>query len=539
MPLFEFRRRSTRRRWMFIGSGTTLVAAMLLIVAAATAKLPGSTFEGNDGNLVVNTAGGTDWDNAPNLSVGVDLPTGTGDNAFGQGAKEDLVQTTVVSGSIPNSKADLARFGVASEVINGDTLMYLAWSRENQSGTVNFDFELNAAAQPNLTTPGPKTLNRTVNDALINYSFQGGSQNPTLTRYHWSGTAWVLDGPISSTCSEGAINAVTVNDTLGGNPSVPRPPAQFGEAAINMTCAGIIPANACEPFSSAYVKSRSSTSFNSEIKDFIAPVTIGANNCGSLTIIKRTDPRDLDQSFTYTATGAGVSNFSLNDVGAGDDASNTKTFSGLIPGQRTIAEDADPANFALQSITCTNSGGNTSSVLSRTATVNVVGGGSTTCVYVNKRLSGAIKVSKTTKIPGQIGPQPQAGVDFTVNGVTKATDANGEACFDGLDFGSYNVLETVPTGYQADQANPQSVLVDNAAKCSDSPYGGESVSFANSPLTDVTISVDSKADGGTASSVDCDDNSLDFSTGANGDGSKTSDIVAGSKTITCTIVIDP
>jgi prealbumin domain-containing protein len=539
MPLFEFRRRSTRRRWMFIGSGTTLVAAMLLIVAAATAKLPGSTFEGNDGNLVVSTAGGTDWDNAPNLSVGVDLATGTGDNAFGQGAKEDNVNTTVVSGSIPNSKADLARFGVASEVINGDTFMYLAWSRENQSGTVNFDFELNAAAQPNLTTPGAKTLNRSVNDALINYSFQGGSQNPTLTRYHWNGSQWVLDGPISSTCSEGAINAVTVNDTLGGNPSVPRPPAQFGEAAINMTCAGIVPKNACEPFSSAYVKSRSSTSFTSEIKDFIAPVTISGNNCGSLTIIKRTDPRDLDQSFSYTATGAGVSNFSLNDVGAGDDASNTKTFSSLIPGQRTIAEDADPANFALQSITCTNSGGNTSSVSSRTATVNIVGGGSTTCVYVNKRLTGAIKVSKTTKIPGLTGPQPQAGVDFTVNGVTKATDANGEACFDGLDFGSYNVLETVPTGYQADQANPQSVLVDNSAKCSDSSYGGETVSFANSPLTDVTISVDSKADGGTASSVDCSDNSLDFSTGANGDGSKTSDIVAGSKTITCTIVIDP
>ena len=59
------------------------------------------------------------------------------------------------------------------------------------------------------------------------------------------------------------------------------------------------------------------------------------------------------------------------------------------------------------------------------------------------------------------------------------------------------------------------------------------------PLTDVTISVDSKADGGTATSVDCSDNSLDFSTGTNGDGTKTSGQVAGSKTITCTITIDP
>ena len=74
MPLFEFKRRSTRRRWLFIGSGTTLVAAMLLIVAAATANLPGSTFEGNDGNLVVNTAGNTDWANAPDRVRGTTCP---------------------------------------------------------------------------------------------------------------------------------------------------------------------------------------------------------------------------------------------------------------------------------------------------------------------------------------------------------------------------------------------------------------------------------------------------------------------------------
>ena len=529
------------RRWMTAAMLAVTALVTVVLVAGASANLAPSTFEGNDGNLVVNGgAGAHDWDNAPNLSVGVDLPTGTGDNSFGQGAKEDNVQTTVVSGSIPNSKADLARFAVAGETIGSDSYLYLAWSRENQSGTVNFDFELNALAQPNLTTPGAKTLNRSVNDALINYSFQGGGQNPTLTRYHWSGSAWVLDGPISSTCSEGAVNSVTVNDTLGGNPSVARPPAQFGEAAINMTCAGIVPPNTCEPFSSAYVKSRSSTAFNSEIKDFIAPISLGINNCGTIVIRKHTNPRGLNQVFSYTATGAGVSDFTLNDgnSGGGDvEGVNQKTFSGLQPGQRVITEGADPAGFAFASLTCTDEAGNSSSTLGRVATIQVVGGGKTTCVYVNDQQLGAIEVIKTRKHAADgPGPHPHAGVSFTIAGQSVVTDANGRACVDGLTFGTYDAVETVPAGYSADQATTQSATVDNNAECDDSPYGGESLAFANTPLTDVSIGVDSQVAGGTSSTIDCDNNALDAGPG---DDLSASASNQEPQTIHCTIVIDP
>ena len=516
------------------------IMGVLVFAIGASANLSGSSFEGNDGNLVVNTTGNKDWVNAPNLSVGVDLATGTQDNSFGQGAKENDVNTHIGLGSIPNSKADLARFAVAGETLNGQSFLYLAWSRENQSGTVNFDFELNAVAQPNLTVEGDVTLNRTVNDVLITYDFQGGSNAPTLAFRKWNGTAWGDSTPISGNCEEAAVNQASVSDTLGGNPAVPRPAGQFGEAAVNVTCAGIVPPGTCQPFTSAYVKSRSSTSFSSEIKDFIAPVTLTQNNCGSLTIIKRTAPRDLDQSFSFTATGAGMSNFSLNDVGSGDDASNTKTFTNLFPGQRTVTEGADPSGFQFNNVSCTNTGGSTSSTAAKVATINVVGGGATTCIYVNDQQLGAIKVTKTTKKPGVTGPAPQAGVSFTVDGVIKQTGADGTVCFDGLSFGSHNVTETVPTGYQADGALTKSVLVDTNTTCATSPYVGETVGFTNSPLTDVTISVDSKAPGGTDTNVDCSDNSLDFDTdNTTGDGTKTSDVVAGSKTITCTIVIDP
>src|SRR6516225_9291161 len=134
-----------RKTYAALALAGAALAVFLVFLTGAGANLAGSTFEGNDGNLVVDTAGNHDWVNALNLSVGQDLPTGTSDNSFGQGTKENDTAVTVVTGSIPNSKADLARFAVAGEVIQGATYMYIAWSRENQSGTVNFDFELNAA----------------------------------------------------------------------------------------------------------------------------------------------------------------------------------------------------------------------------------------------------------------------------------------------------------------------------------------------------------------------------------------------------------
>jgi hypothetical protein len=512
---------------------SALAAAILVVLVmtvGASANLPGSTFEGNDGNLVVNTPGNADWENAPNLSAAADLTSGPADNSFGQGTQENDVNVTVVSGSIPNSKADLARFGVAGETVGSNVFLYLAWTRENDAGSVNYDFEINQAAQPDLTTPGAKTLNRTVGDLNISYAFQGNNLTPELSFRAWNGTSWGAEQPLAG-CSEGQGNSATVSDILT-SPAVNRTQGRFGEAAINLTCAGIVPPGSCEPFSSAFIKSRASQSFQSEIKDFIAPVELQFNNCGKLTVIKHTIPGGLNQDFGYTTTGGLVpANFTLNDAGT-----DTQVFDALQPGNYSVTEGADPTGFAFDSVSCTGGG---TTINGKTVDVTITANADIVCTYLNKQQLGAIKVTKTTKIPGLVGPQPQAGVNFTVNGVTKATDANGEACFDGLVFGSYDVTETVPAGYAADGPTTKSVLVDTNTSCAASPYDGETVGFSNSPLTDVTISVDSKADGGTASTVTCDDPSLGFTTGANGDGSDTSDVVAGSKTINCTIVIDP
>src|SRR6266542_850012 len=509
-------RRSLGLRW----AATALLVIGLLAGGAlqALANLPGSTFEGNDGNLIVNTAGNTDWVNAPHRVRGDDLASGTTDNSFGQGTKEDDPNVVVVTGSIPPQKSDLTRFYVASEFASNSNFLYLAWERSNVLGSANMDFEINQNQQPNLTTTGPKTLNRTAGDLLITFDF-GGSGSPVLGLLTWVTTGatsqcfaanalpcWGNRVNLSAAgFADGAVNAVTVTDPIPPNAPVTLAAGKFGEAAVNLTAAGVFPPGTCRGFGSAFLKSRSSASFPAEVKDFIAPQPVSISNCGFINIIKHTDPRGINQDFGYTSTipaSATCSqdltpdSFTLNDSAGVDPTppitagtANTEHCSSVPAGTYTVTEGADPANFAFESLVCT----------------------------------------------------AEHGVSFTVNGVTKQTDANGVACFDGLPFGTYTVHETVPAGYHVD-GNDKSVTVDNTATCSDSPYVGETVSFHNTPLTDITASVNSQVDGGTSSTIVCTDSNGNIvasgSTGANGDCSATApDLEPG--TYTCTVVIDP
>jgi hypothetical protein len=77
------------------------------------ASLAGSAFEIDvDANLVVNTSGCIDWLSGgagTGLRSGVlakqDDPSGSTDDAFGQGTAEDNANPTIVDGSIPRTRA--------------------------------------------------------------------------------------------------------------------------------------------------------------------------------------------------------------------------------------------------------------------------------------------------------------------------------------------------------------------------------------------------------------------------------------------------
>jgi hypothetical protein len=670
-----------RGRLIALVTGAALASLALLAASAGAAPLTGSSFDAANGTLTDTVD--HDWNppgqpagnvgplqpiSCPSLGAGtncgVDRTNSSLDDSFTQGPKEDDEAPVVGTGSIPPNKDDLSRFYVNQEKAGGQDFLYLAWERTATLGSAHMDFEFN---QSSTASANGVTKLRTAGDILITFDF-GGSGQPVLSLSRWvtSGAAsqceasnavpcWGhLQNLTASALANGAVNSTNVLDfnppgaprTLAGsvanNGSVS---STFGEAAINLTAAGVFPANRCAHFGAAMLKSRSSgQSFTSSLKDFIAPIPVNITNCGQVIIRKVTDPPsdpttiqfgytksfgtdpatpntfqlghgqsktfdnvlfgsgytvtedtlpagwdfasldcsastgvtpsisgttvtfDINDSadildctytnraratlivekitddgfgaFNFTSFTLDPSAFTLTTTAAGDAGKDSRTFGPLVPGTYDVAETV-PAGWNLVSSTCSDGSLPGSIMLSAGETV--------TCTFHDAREKGAILITKTRKHAADgPGDHPQSGVQFTITGgelpaggTTVTTDANGQACLGGLVLsgfvGDYTVHENTPSGYHGEA--DKTVTVDNEAACSDSPYGGESVSFHNTPLTNITMSVNSQVDGGTASTIDCGGGATG-STDANGDGSVSrNDLEPG--TYTCTVVVDP
>jgi hypothetical protein len=518
----------------------------------------GSTFDASNGDLTSATV--HDWNNpievitCPNTipgsgtNCGTDLTKSTSDNAFGQGSKEDSPVPSVVSGSIPPNKSDLTRFYVNKEFINGKFFLYLAWERSNVLGNANMDFEINQVATPSSNGVTP---NRTAGDLLITFDFTQGGGNPVLGQLTWvtSGSTSQCFASNSLPCwgnhvdlsaageAEGSVNTGTVHDN---NP----PPAggfnlpglTFGEAAIDLTDAGIFQSNVCAHFGSAFLKSRSSSSFTSELKDFIAPVAINISNCGNIIIRKVTvpSPDPTNTSFAYTTTGGLTpSTFPLTDTGVQD--YGNKVFAGSY----SVSETDPGPTFVLQSLNCSASSltnGSTATVAGATVSIVLKADDIVDCTYTNKLQLGAIKITKTTTK----GPAPLANVTFSISGpsgtFSVTTDSTGTVCKDNLLFGSYSVQESsAPTGYQINDTTAHSVNVGTSATCGSGNEVG--ISFSDTPLSKITVSFQSLAGlGVTTATIQCTGESspanLPESTPK-----VLNNLVPG--TYSCTLVVDP
>lgn len=487
-----------------IRARTALAAAGLLVVALgpaiAFANLTGSTFESNDGDLT-HTGTNLDWDNAPNRQAGIEQYTGSLDNSFGQGTKEDDTTPTVVTGSIPPNKSDLTRFYVANDTgSNGDKFIYLAWERTNTLGSANMDFEINQLAQPDMTTTGVKDLadSRSAGDLLIRYDFSGGGTVPELSLVKWlkgspddSATAadcnasgatlpcWgavpgatedgidgVDDNQIDLTnagFAEGAVNVLcsgdkkctdTTTDPIA-DPDIALPSATFGEAGIDLTAAGVFNAQDCTNYGSAYLKSRSSDSFTAETKDFIAPIDISISNCGSLKIKKVTvggsgqfgftsntlddqTANDSTTTFTLTTTAAG-------SAGAADTGS---TYAGLLAGTYDVAENAK-TGWTLTGLSCVNADGSThaatTSLANRTLSLDIAVDDDVTCTFTNTA-QATIRFKKVTDpntdTTTTFGFAPSSNLDSG----TAFNLKNGETkSYENVTPGTYSATESDPT----------------------------------------------------------------------------------------------
>jgi hypothetical protein len=537
----------------------SLVAVGLGTIPASAshqeASLAGSNFEiDEDANLKVDDPAppSLDWANVAEIRA-TDAATGQNDDSYKGGVKEDTVCPDETTGSIPNNKSDLLTFHVYEEAGTGGHpgFLNLAWSRvTDPAGTTLMDFEFNQSETD--CTVGPNKV-RTAGDLLIEYAIDQGGARAEISGRFWTGTAWgpVVDLDDGTDCGGGPCAVGTINtspipaaESDGLISTGQLAPRTFGEAQLDLRL--IFDAGECASFGSAMLKSRSSDAFTSQLKDFIAPVGIDLQNCGNVIIRKQTDPDEDPNTtlFGYTKSfntdPTSPNTFQLTDDGV-QDYNNTVLFGSGY----TVTENVIPANWEFVSLDCSASSAGTTFLVNGTTVTFSIDSDTDVldCTYTNRLNQGAIKITKDRKhAAAGPGDHPHSGVDFVITGgglpaggTTVTTDANGVACLGGLAFASYTVTESVPAGYVSDDAE-QTVTVDNAASCVDDPYGGESVAFHNTPLTDLTVSVNSQVDGGTASTIDCGAGIV--STGPNGDGS-TSRLNLPPGTYTCVVVIDP
>jgi Prealbumin-like fold domain len=554
--------------------------AMLLALTIPASAVSGeSGFEDDDGNLNPQTPINFDWNSfAPTTWTGTapnrvsektvspwsfdgieDAQATTSDNGFAGGTKQDDECATVISAKAPN-KDDLKRVYFASGTVNDHVYMNLAWVRIPQNTTspsahIAFEFNQSETACGGSSDGLVERSTANGGDVLIVYDFEGGATDtPTIRLSRWIGTGtcevathtppcWGVAQLLGPGVAEARVNTSlvgSVTDTI--QPPTAQNPLglnEFGEAGIDLTDAGVFPPGECRSFGNAFAVSRTSgSSSTAQMKDLVGPGNVDIKNCGQVIIRKQTvpSPDATDTTFDYSATGGlDPASFDLKDGESQDYGATVQA------GDYSVTE-ADPSadNFALTDIDCSASDLSHGSSVTEdegtlTASFTLAPEDTIDCTFTNTLQTGAIEITKTRKHAADgPGDHPHAGVDFTVNGVTKATDANGVACFDGLTFDDYIVHETVPAGYSGEA--DKTVTVDNTATCADDPFVGETVNFHNTPLTNLTVSVDSQVDGGTASTIDCVLDSA--STGPNGDGSLTlSDLMPG--TYVCTVVIDP
>ena len=461
MGFYALLRRS-RRGKMLVGAAVAAVVTGIAIPVVA--NLSGSSFEIDDGNLVVNTPGNQDWANAPNRSLGVDPSQTNNDNSYKGGAKHDTACPEAEFGGIPPNKDDLTRLYVASDMVGSNVFLYMAWERflnKESSASAHMGFEFNQST----TACGGKSQNiqRTAGDILVLYDLEGGGK-PTFELLTWvtSGSAsqckaanavpcWGNGQLLGTNVADGSINTtVPITDPiLGPGQTQPRTLGfkhMFGEAAINLTAAGVFQPGVCRAFGRAQLGSRSSgNSFVSTQKDYVGPIPVDLQNCSRIVIKKETDPEEDPNAgtFGYTTTGGlSPSTFTLQDDG-------TRTYADISPGSYTVTEDDPTPGYDLTGLSCEVSTGGTStattSLTTRTATIDLDPAETVTCTYTNRK-RGTIIVEKQTDPDGLTDSFGFTAASPLSPGTFSLLD-DGTRTYSNLIPGTYTVDEDAKDGF--------------------------------------------------------------------------------------------
>jgi hypothetical protein len=165
--------------------------------------------------------------------------------------------------------------------VTGDRWVFVGGETRSTNGDSHVDFEFNqagivqiGATDGELVGLGPDG-GRTINDFLISIDFEQGGEAPVATVRFWSGSSYELvaipDTGFSATnfadIAHGA-NGSWKHFASDGTTVEVISRLQFVEGGVNLTALGIA-FDACAPEATFAVKTRSSSSFTADLKDYI------------------------------------------------------------------------------------------------------------------------------------------------------------------------------------------------------------------------------------------------------------------------------
>ena len=281
--------------------------------------LPGSSFQGADGDQA-NGQGFIDWAGLDAGRVVRNHDPNDLDTQFAGGTKEGdpahWTFDTKADGVTPGKDNILDAWSAVDQP-SGRTFLYLAFSRNAPSGDTFLTFELNRIGGTWKNAEGVRVPCRRDRDILVTYEISGNTADVFLRQWR-TGTTDLASGcdrtgtiePFSAVTenveAQGAINRVPIDNVLGGPATIPA--FRFGEAALDLDALlGPEFAHGCYAFSSIWMHSRSSTSYTSQMQDYVAPKAIDLRTCAA----EGTKFFDLDADGERDANEPGIPGFQI------------------------------------------------------------------------------------------------------------------------------------------------------------------------------------------------------------------------------------
>ena len=255
------------------GNGTTGSAVLKQSTTTPAVSVPGPTADASalwqiDGNWGTSSTIGEQ-----SVFAGSSNKNG---NPIGAGQSPYSVGT----GSGGPQKNDITNTFLYARTIVGKLWLFFGAETRSVNGSSYIDFEYNQAGAKiigNQLVGQGKVNGRTVNDFLLVVNYTGGGNKPVVGVRQWlaSGT-WSAELPVTTlnafvTTNTADVAAVAPNRafTSDGAPTSTTGALQFVEGGLNITDVfKDTPLDQCTPLATITVKTRSSPSYTSELKDY-------------------------------------------------------------------------------------------------------------------------------------------------------------------------------------------------------------------------------------------------------------------------------